>query len=77
MNHGIVQALDETFMVWYTYDIKPNPEGGIRMDLIMLAESSVPTGDERDIVVWIILGVAALALAITSGVLSFISKKKK
>ncbi len=47
------------------------------MNLMMLAESSVPTGDERDIVVWIILGVAALALAITSGVLSFISKKKK
>lgn len=47
------------------------------MDLIMLAESSVPTGDERDIVVWIILGAAALALAITSGVLSIISKKKK
>ncbi len=45
--------------------------------ILMLAENSVKTGDTRDIVLWIVLAVAALALVITTGVLSVISKKKK
>lgn len=45
--------------------------------MMMLAEGSVPTGDERDIVMYLVFGGAALALAITCAVLSIISKKKK
>lgn len=45
--------------------------------LMMLAEGSVPTGDERDIVMWIVLAAAALVLAVATAVLSIISKKKK
>ena len=45
--------------------------------LMILAQNSVKTGDERDIVLWIILAAAAIVLVIVTGVLSVISKKKK
>ncbi len=45
--------------------------------LPMLEIASVQTGDNRDIVMWIILAVAALLLVVVTGVLSVISKKKK
>lgn len=45
--------------------------------LMMLAQNNVKTGDERDIVLWIVLAVAALVLVIITGVMSVISKKKK
>lgn len=45
--------------------------------LMMLAVNNVKTGDERDIVLWIVLAVAALALVIITGLLSVFSKKKK
>lgn len=45
--------------------------------MMMLAQNSVKTGDERDIILWIVLAVAALVLVIITGVMSIISKKKK
>lgn len=63
------------------YDIlkEKKMRGGKKMNptMMMLTEGSVPTGDERDIVMYLVFGGAALALAITCAVLSIISKKKK
>ncbi len=62
--------------MWYTIVRIAEWKGGIVM-LPMLEIASVQTGDNRDIVMWIILAIAALLLVVVTGVLSVISKKKK
>ncbi len=46
------------------------------MYLLQMLAGSVPTGDERDVGLWLIVAVIALALVIVCALLSVISKKK-
>ena len=66
------KTLDEIDFVWYTIIVNVW-KGGIPMFLQML-ENSVATGDNRNIVLWIVLAAAALILIVLSAAMSVMKK---
>lgn len=68
-------TLDEPLNLWYTSN-NDAAKGGVSMILTAL-EASVATGDNRNIMLWIIVAAVALILIVLSAAMAAMKKQEE